>query len=200
LIKKVAEKKDVPDHVFYQCRLGTKYIAPDANIVPDPDFESGVVKIQCGQISELTDDENEAVKRLKISDDGGGAGAGGGSGGIGDSPDLLQKIRDHERKRKRGVDEDGGVVSASAEYYNADFILASAAEVERLWSMAKYILVDQRKGMTPQMFEALLFLKVNERFWNQSLVIDALHHAKTARSEDRLAKIMEQLDIQGDDE
>ena len=66
--------------------------------------------------------------------------------------------------------------------------------------MVRYILVDQRKGMTPQMFEALLFLKVNERFWNQDLVIEALKHAKTERSDDRLAKIMEQLDIMEDED
>jgi hypothetical protein len=57
--------------------------------------------------------------------------------------------------------------------------------------------VDQWKGMTPQIFEALLFLKVSEQFWNQTLVIEALRHATTARSKDCFAKIMEQLDIQG---
>ena len=49
LIDKVAEKKTVLTHAFYQCRLGMEYIVPDADIMPDPHFESGIVKIQCGK-------------------------------------------------------------------------------------------------------------------------------------------------------
>ncbi len=47
----------------------------------------------------------------------------------------------------------------------ATFILGSAAEVERLWSVAKNVLKDNRKSMTPLLFEALLFLKVNNSYW-----------------------------------
>ena len=86
-----------------------KVHCPDADIVPDPHFESGVVKIQHGQIRELTNNEKEAVRHLKISDDGGGA---DGAGGIGDSPDLLQKNCDHERKHKRAGDDEAEVVLA----------------------------------------------------------------------------------------
>lgn len=46
-------------------------------------------------------------------------------------------------------------------YINCDFIYGSCAEVERLWSLANYILTDERKGnMSPVMFEAILFLKI----------------------------------------
>jgi hypothetical protein len=46
LINKVADKKmNVAHRVFYQCHLGTNYIVIDADIVPGPHFESGVIKI-----------------------------------------------------------------------------------------------------------------------------------------------------------
>jgi hypothetical protein len=51
--------------------------------------------------------------------------------------------------------------------------------------------------MAPQMFKALLFLKVNECFWNQILVIEVLGHAKIACLEDCFVMIMEQLDVHG---
>lgn len=60
------------------------------------------------------------------------------------------------------------------EYINCDFILEYFTEVERIFNLVKYILIDNRNFMTPQLFEALLFLKVNERFWNDSLVSDAI--------------------------
>ena len=86
------------------------------------------------------------------------------------------------------------------EYINADFILASTAEVERLWSLAKYIWTDTRKHMMPIVFESLLFLKVNRRFWDQDLVSRAIALARTARSEQRLSARMIEGDLQQEDE
>jgi hypothetical protein len=67
-------------------------------------------------------------------------------------------------------------------YMNLDPICGSAAEVERLWSIAKYILTVQRKSMTPQMFKALLFLKMNEHFWDLELIQRAVHRNVTQRA------------------
>ena len=101
---------------------------------------------------------------------------------------LMDCIHAHDRKCKHGDSDDDDDVQVvqpqHSEYYNADFILSSVAEVERLWSIARYILVDQQKEMTPQMFEALLFLKVNCHFWNQDLAVMALNMAQTECSED----------------
>ena len=49
------------------------------------------------------------------------------------------------------------------------FLLGSVAEVERLWSIAKYVLTQKRRGMSPQVFEALMILKMNEPFWDSAL-------------------------------
>jgi hypothetical protein len=64
------------------------------------------------------------------------------------------------------------------EYMDADFVLASAAIVERLWSLANYILTDTHKSITPMVFEVLIFLKVNHRYRNQDLVCTAIAMAK----------------------
>ena len=40
-------------------------------------------------------------------------------------------------------------------YKNVDFILGSAAEVERLWSIERYVITDLRRCLSPVMFEAL---------------------------------------------
>jgi hypothetical protein len=49
--------------------------------------------------------------------------------------------------------------------FNSDFILGSAAEVERVWSIAEYILTKQCKRMTSYLFECLIFLRYNKEFW-----------------------------------
>ena len=54
--------------------------------------------------------------------------------------------------------------------------------------------------MMPIVFESLLFLKVNRRFWDQDLVSRAIALARTARSEQRLSARMIEGDLQQEDE
>ena len=72
-------------------------------------------------------------------------------------------------------DEEEERSNVSSKYGNCDFIYGSCAEVERLWSIAKHILTDERKGMMdPIMFvEAIIFLKFNRRLWNLGDVVQA---------------------------
>lgn len=62
------------------------------------------------------------------------------------------------------------------------FILGLTAELERIWSLAKNILSDNRKLMEPVVFEALLFLKVNRSYWDIEAVQEAM--AKARNEED----------------
>ena len=39
--------------------------------------------------------------------------------------------------------------AVSDEFIDARFIVGSVAKVERLWSIAKYVMTDNRKGMSP---------------------------------------------------
>ena len=66
------------------------------------------------------------------------------------------------KKRKAGVLEK----SQASPYQNVDYICGSAAEVERLWSLCKYILTNTRSRLTPNLFEVLVFLKVNHDYWD----------------------------------
>ncbi len=50
----------------------------------------------------------------------------------------------------------------------------------------KYLIAENRRSLTPQLFEALLFLKFKECFWNAHLVSDAVDGARPARVEARI--------------
>ena len=54
------------------------------------------------------------------------------------------------------------------------YIYASSAEVERLWSLAKHIQTNERKGRIELgVFESLIFMKVNSLYWNDNDVATA---------------------------
>ena len=78
---------------------------------------------------------------------------------------ILDNIMNDEEEERSTV---------SSKYGNCDFTYGSFVEVERLWSIAKHILTDVRKGMMdPIMFEATLFLKLNRRLWTLGDVVQA---------------------------
>ena len=102
----------------------------------------------------MTDAEKHACKALKISTN--------TSVMVDESEDngtheLLQAINRNKKRRTEGND---------CGYINVDFILGSTAEIERIWSIAKYLLSDNRKKIEPEVFEALLFLKANHAYWD----------------------------------
>eukprot|EP00171_Calliarthron_tuberculosum_P023317 IDg23317t1 len=99
---------------------------------------------------------------------------------MGKSIELTGREKSTAFAKKRKMENTGD------EYVNCDFILGSIAEVERLWSVSKHILCVQRRGMTPQMFEALLFLKFNERLWDDQLVAQAFGESRSERVKARL--------------
>jgi hypothetical protein len=174
LIDGVSSDKDNQSKPLYKCRLGTHYIAPDSDIVPDPNFESGVVKIQGKWLNYLTNMERIAVECFKV------ATADIDGGADNEEPlnlSILEKIKAGNKRKQHDV--------SMNEYMDANFVLASAAIVERLWSLANYISTDTRKSMTPMVFEVLIFLKVNHGFWKQDLVCTAIAMAKTERSNEK---------------
>ncbi len=54
-----------------------------------------------------------------------------------------------------------------------------------MFSFAKYVLSDNRRCMTPQIFEAVMFLKMNSRFWDAALVEEAIGEARKERASAR---------------
>jgi len=63
-------------------------------------------------------------------------------------------------------------------YIDCDFILATAVDVERLWSLAKNLLTDKRRKMTTVMIQVILFLKENRNLWNDSMVYQSIYNCQ----------------------
>ena len=159
LIQDVEEGRNDQNFVMHCCPSGKNYISDDAEFLHDPLFESGVCKIQNGTTELMTVGEKEACKSLLVNDDGNSSGS-----------DQEEEIDYEERLRQRKQQRENPLG-----YMNCDFILGSAAEVERLWSIATNVLTDERKKMSPLMLEAVLFLRVNSRLWDVQTVKQALH-------------------------
>lgn len=101
-------------------------------------------------------------------------------------PDATMSVIDCMQIEKRHRE------SATHSYVNCDFIIGSAAEVERLWSIAKHLLKDNHKSMSPLLFEALLFLKLNNSYWDLNLVSKAMIRVRSHRVSARLEEDGEQ--------
>ena len=63
-------------------------------------------------------------------------------------------------------------------YISCGFILGPAVEVGRLWRLCKYVFTDIRQAPTPQLFEAIIFLKVNIDYWDQNIVTKSYINCK----------------------
>ena len=107
---------------LFGCTLGVKYISSDSDITSDPDFESGVVKIQRNMVHTMTPDEHEACKKMRV-----------------DTHEVDEVVAEdykavlgmnlEDRLSGRKQRHDG---CDDYSYMNSDFILGSVTEVERL--------------------------------------------------------------------
>ena len=79
-----------------------------------------------------------------------------------------------KRKLKRQKRETGAEQARKNLYVNLDTLPGTSVNCERLFSQAKFILTDTRKRTSPNLFEALLLLKVNATYWNQFSVAEAM--------------------------
>ena len=169
----VDKKKEDSTSDLYNCKLKTRAISPTSRLVTDKAFESGVVKIQRNQVRSLTCTEKHACRRLLLSLT--------STAIVSESSDDQEEeksiMNSISSKRRKLSDE-------MNKYIDARFICGSVAKVERLWSLAKHILQDHRKSMSPTLVEALLFLKVNWEYWDLSVVCDAINNSPTKRVSD----------------
>ena len=163
---------------WYNRKLPGTYIERRSSKLPAPDFVEGIIKIQEGKIMELTQDEKDACLRVQnqpqIQD-----ATEENEQGESETPSFASRFRDRMKKRKAGELER----SQHSPYQNVDYICGSAAEVERLWSLCRYILTNQRSRMTPNLFEVLVFLKVNHDYWDARSVQLAYTKALNSQSD-----------------
>ena len=62
------------------------------------------------------------------------------------------------------------IEKAGSQYMNVKFILPTSNLVERFFSSATYSFGDLRQSLLPMNLEMQLFLKINQRFWNEQFV------------------------------
>lgn len=89
---------------------------------------------------------------------------------------MAQKLAENKRRR----------CNYSNNYNNCSFIMSSVAEVERLWFVARNIVSNNRKSMSPVLFESLIFLKVNIKYWDIHTVSEEIKMARSAAVTDSI--------------
>lgn len=161
-------------------QVGNKYDSDD-------DFIKAVLKVQQEREDELMEKEAESIQPWKIID----------PEDLSDEQERLDtpisvfELKNKQREeRKKEQNEKRKAISA----YDAaikECVGGSAAEVERVWSMAGHVLTDHRSSLSPLVFEMIMYLKYNARLWNLSDVVEA---NKRRRNESSAAK--KHIDIQ----
>ena len=164
LLEEIEAKKDDIDSDLYDCKFFPKRVSIKGTLSPSSDFESGVCKIQSDSIGLMTEAEKQACVILSKTRN--------SSTVCEDSNSKNLSFEQKIARKKRRFEKN------TSSYINCDFILGSSAEIERVWSISKYILTDHRKSMEPIIFEALVFLKVNRTYWDRRSVQAALARAK----------------------
>ena len=176
LDKQVRRNSGNREHTLCNCRFKLNKAHLNSPLALDIDFESGVIKLQAGRHNELTQEEEDACKFLKkptreaTSDNEVVAEATAVS-----SP---EKMEDRSKHMRQGKSKDEQPVAATNPCQNVDCIFASTAAVERLRSIGNSVLSDCRRSMTPQMIETISFLIKCRHFWDDALVVQAIHAAR----------------------
>lgn len=161
---------------LYECRalfkglidsLGDKYslshIKVGSSVVNNPHFENGIVKIQGGSESDLTNPEKDAVKIFMIATDEpiGTPGTIGMGTTVGFAENLLLNAQQNKRQK----------VSI---YRSTRHCTCTSNVCERLFSLAKLLLSPLRKSMSPDTLNMLLVLKANKQLWTDARIIQII--------------------------
>ena len=92
---------------------------------------------------------------------------------------LLENVKTMAMAPMAPVADEGAAGKPVAEENNAgfidsSFIIGTTDVVERFFSECKNVLTDKRSGMTPFVFESIMFLKANAALWNAEDVAQAI--------------------------
>ena len=129
------------------------------------DFERGIYKLAIGAETTLSAAERQAVSHLRRGRDHADEDEDEEQveGRVDDNITYFEEL--HLQKKRR---------SESQEYIDIGIVQSTSCSIERLFSDSKHILTDQRKNMSPVLFEAILYLKRNRSLWNAETVAKAL--------------------------
>lgn len=170
-----------------QLDLNNEYLNVGCNILRSKSFFTGVMKVYEGRENQLSFLEKNALRAFKkpiqqasIEDE------------LEVDPNSSNIVADIIAKTNSSLGKHRAVSNESS-YYDLDFIPGTSCEVERLFSISRHILTYNRSSMTPTQFERVIFLKMNKRFWDATLVskIVSLRKNHAANSHDNDAAVDE---------
>lgn len=130
------------------------HISSGSDIVSNPNFENGIVSLQRGTTSTLTDGAKESVKRFQPVEI--------NNHQIANESRVLQALMNNQ-------------FSTGGAYVDTTGVCPTSNHLERLFSQCKLIRSQLRQGLAPITLEMLLFLKVNRQFWSVTDVELALN-------------------------
>ncbi|KAG3025140.1 hypothetical protein PC128_g4843 [Phytophthora cactorum] len=124
------------------------YLAPSADIVLSPEFESGVVKVLGGHEKDLTRAKKAALRRFQR---------------------VISRSSTQEAEPTKLGFADRLLKCRNVQDEPSTYVLLAATppmsnKAERLFSLARMIMRYERNRLSPLMLEMLLFLKVNIRY------------------------------------
>ena len=174
-----------PTHL--SCLLGNGRINTDKLKVgkydSDANFINTVIKVQQQKEDELSEVEAMTIEQWKLSQE---------SEILEESCSMFeQKIRDQEQKIKHAKQQFKSTYDPAI----MQCIGGSAAEVERVWSMAGHVLSEHCASLLPLLFELIMYLKYNSLLLSLSDVIEANKRRKneSPAAKRRLAAQTERL-------
>jgi hypothetical protein len=136
------------------------------------DFHNGVVKIQTAALMLLTPREEAAVHCLRKNGRVDGEQVSKVASPV---PPKTVKIAYKEQMEKKRKERDEDIYG---EYRKCDFILGSAAEIERVWSAAEKVRSPARFSTHPPLLESILFLQFNKKHWSKFIVSESIKLVK----------------------
>jgi hypothetical protein len=190
LLQESQDMRNNANSSWHENQFFDQYIGPDSDKLTYPDFVKGVSKIQEGKVSTMSAAEQEAC-RVLVNEAVSRTGANGGSATNEDTTmgesNVSRKIKALGEKRKASK-----ISTTDSVYYNCNFILGSAAEVERLWSESQWLLDRHRSNLDPKLFEAILLLRKNRDLWIPMDVAYAFDAQQRESGEIRERKLAEE--------
>lgn len=130
------------------------YLAPNARIVKDQNFENAVGKLQNNNL-ELTAAESVAVAHFL-------------------KPTTSSSITTTQFEHTDDIVARGQLLKRSkaekSPYRSVNHVSPTSNVVERLFSVAKRIMTQDRKKMSAEHFSSVLFLKCNIHRWNAKTI------------------------------
>ena len=131
----------------------SSYLGSTASIVHNVVFERAIIKVQCGNDSQLLLAEAQSIKKLEVKAEVENEQA----------DDRVLSIVEGAMKRQK-------LKTKIPTYVDTRFLIPTTNHVERLFSMGKRVFSSKRRSLLPRTLEALVFLKQNCKFWDVNLV------------------------------